>query len=469
MPSNENQFGGIRRLTTSVTQLALFSRFCVFLIQFIANRLIPDHDADAFQSPYIVVDEPPPPPSADWLIEYALGGFRHWDAQYFLHIAEHGYVYEQTLAFQPLYPVVINVLTRALLYVAAPFVSFRSAALLSALTLNTIFFVMAAHALNRLTALIFNRTAARSRLAVWLFCWNPASVFFSAPYTESLFAWLTFTTIFLCARKRFVSAALPLALCILCRSNGIVNVGFLLYYGLQEWMTATAMPRWWRSTVVRVAVALIVAALAFIMLNWFYFVTFCEALTKEPFNMDSAVLEYGMRNDLVMPGEGGARSPWCQSMVPLSYSYVQRTYWSVGLFEYYQWKQLPNFLLATPIVALLGMRLWAYGRAHPLRVAEGWSDVVNAVFRQELFVFAVHATFLLAVCIGFVHIQVTTRLMASASPLLYWIGGRKDGASFGGHGFKWSELDAITKFMTIWCGVYFVVGTTLFSNSLPWT
>ena len=44
-------------------------------------------------------------------------------------------------------------------------------------------------------------------------------------------------------------------------------------------------------------------------------------------------------------------SELCNSAVPLGiYNYIQNKYWNVGLFNYYTIKQIPNFILAGPIL-----------------------------------------------------------------------------------------------------------------------
>ena len=40
----------------------------------------------------------------NWLVELLLDGFTQWDSEYFLHIAEYGYQYEQCLAFSHYIP-----------------------------------------------------------------------------------------------------------------------------------------------------------------------------------------------------------------------------------------------------------------------------------------------------------------------------------------------------------------------------
>ena len=117
-----------------------------------------------------------------------LGGFgdvvlsplAHWDAVWFLGIADTGYPSAESprTAFFPLYPLLIRGVgelgggSRGALLIAAYLVSL--AALLGALVL-----------LYRLTALELGRRAAAP--AVLLLCLFPASLFLGAPYSESLF------------------------------------------------------------------------------------------------------------------------------------------------------------------------------------------------------------------------------------------------------------------------------------------
>ncbi|KAG8222972.1 hypothetical protein J437_LFUL000267, partial [Ladona fulva] len=77
----------------------------IFLLMVIANVAVPDHNADAFISPKNPSDDEG---MLDRAIMFLFGGFHHWDAQYFLHIARYGYTHENCLAFFPLYPLIIR-------------------------------------------------------------------------------------------------------------------------------------------------------------------------------------------------------------------------------------------------------------------------------------------------------------------------------------------------------------------------
>lgn len=77
-------------------RLLVWSRFFVFFLQFFANFLLPDHDADAFRTLDLNKKT-----FLDDSIQILLGGFFRWDSQHFVHIARFGYTFENNLAFYP--------------------------------------------------------------------------------------------------------------------------------------------------------------------------------------------------------------------------------------------------------------------------------------------------------------------------------------------------------------------------------
>lgn len=79
--------------------------------------------------------------------------------------------------------------------------------------------------------LILTKSTKESLIAVYVFCFNPASIFFSSLYTESIY--LSFTLmalIILYERKDYLRY--PIASCLfsftyLTRANGILNIGYI--------------------------------------------------------------------------------------------------------------------------------------------------------------------------------------------------------------------------------------------------
>ncbi len=278
------------------------------------------------------------------IIEYTLGGLDNWDAEYFIFNAYRGYsVQEQTMAFFPLLPASMQAVGHTVFLPLSWYFSQRTVMLLSGVLINFVAFPLAASALYYLT-LELTKDYCFSRLAVFLFCINPASVFMSAVYSETLFSLFTFCALLALTRNKLWLSAIFIALATATRSNGIVLCGYLGYHCLERlWRLLSE-----RTIVLNRVVVLLVSC-------------FCQVLLSlVPFTLFQY---YGYRlycNDHSQVPE------WCTWNVPIPYSYIQEHYWNVGFLRYFQLKQIPNFLLATPmlILSVLAMKMYFWNDAN---------------------------------------------------------------------------------------------------------
>lgn len=353
------------------------------MLQVIFNHVIPDHQSDAFQSHYHLV--PVNLTVLDKLVDFALGGYARWDGQYFLHISTLGYTHENCLAFFPAFPLLSH--TTASYLKMTSLMTEWNAALLSSIIINSICFVLASRSLFQIT-LLLGADYDFARKTWQLFCISPATVFFMAPYSESLFSALTFTGIYYCMKSKFFSASVLLAFSAATRSNGLLNIGYLLFFAM---ITA------WKSKLFQLACLILVmipsSVMFFIPFLWFQahaFVKFCTDKPYEP----SVIHHHLLADNLTVPG---VRVPtWCSQMAPFSYSAIQSTYWNVGFLRYFEWKQMPNFLLALPVLTLVAFYAWAHvsrRQDHP-------------IFRLETVAFAGHSSFLAVFTFFCAHVQV---------------------------------------------------------------
>lgn len=419
-----------------VVWFAVTSRASIIALQFIFNRILPDHDAGVFVSPLARVEEAS---IYDDAVDYLFGGLCRWDAQYFLHVARYGYTYENTLAFPPLYPMAVRYLS--IIFSTIFFaLNQRSTTILAALLINFLCFVKSAAIFYELSRTVLKDSRLAYRAAV-LYCVNPASIFFSAFYTESMFACLSFH-VMLAYSVNNPYIYLPIGLSTLVRSNGLINIGFPVYSWVKSSLEyllprvskkyenhrGESPPPYRCTTMLRSFVWLMnivfLSLTPYVLLQLYNYSLFC--LDKE-MDMPDLVLNYGLKNGLLITGT--ENPPWCESSVPISYSYVQKKYWDVGFLSYYTFKQIPNFVLAFPILYVMLSRSLEYLNEHRVELFTLGSFSSLATTREkfaakkypsDMFVFVIHGLFLTIFCIFFVHIQVSTRLLCSASPLLYW-------------------------------------------------
>lgn len=156
--------------------------------------------------------------------------------------------------------------------------------------------------------------------------------------------------------------------------------------------------------------------------------------------------------------------PWCADVVPnisAMYMFIQKEYWNVGLLRYYELRQLPNFLLAAPVIALSAHSLASFFSQllcrSPMKQA-----VPPARVGSSLAPYYVHWLFLLVNALLVVHIQVTTRLLAACPPL-FWHPAAviSEAASKGGTRYR----DVVVGYFLL----FTVLGGALFPTFYPWT
>jgi hypothetical protein len=180
-------------------------------------------------------------PTLSGALGRALGSLAHWDAVWYLSIAQSGYDGGSSLAaFFPLYPIGVRALAGG---AHSPAVL-----LLAAYALSAAAFVVALVLLHRLVELELGDRYTRPVLglvALW-----PASFFFSAPYSESLFLALSVGVFYAARTRRFAFAA------VLCAAAGAARpTGLLLILPL-AWMA-------WRAGRLRWVALAPLGALAF--------------------------------------------------------------------------------------------------------------------------------------------------------------------------------------------------------------
>lgn len=534
-----------------VWRIAALSRVAMVLLMLTFDALVDDYDTSGRLSPDDGVsgkssglDEHLRSPSSPLCA--AVEGLVTWDAVYFQRISEVGYEHEQTHAFFPLIPAVTRGVASASSALAgatssdtsanAPGARFysprvaRCARAVSALLISNGAHVAAAVVLERLGTLVLEgdnddddvHKVARS--AAVLFALNPASVFHSAPfYTESVFALASFAGFYFLERgaRAFGTsasvwnrngAALCFALACAARSNGALNSLVLAHDFFARVLPSVAFGpkqnkrRGKNAPGSRGKNASYVLPL---FAATFAFAARCATTLAPLF----ALQLYGYRTYCARAL--GAETPaWCGRWRPFPnvYAHVQSHYWNVGFLRYYEAKQIPNFLLAAPALAVsasAGRSWWTAFRVHtnarkrdenePTRAGArrrggsrdggGFPDK-NASLKQKrnrdgserdawmlspsvrpyLFKWAVMSVVALLV----MHVQVTTRFL-SVTPGIYWFLAKR--------GFAEAEREAAGKrkrtsgkrpsvwrrAVTLYSISFFMLGALLFPTFYPWT
>ncbi|XP_038695242.1 GPI mannosyltransferase 2-like isoform X2 [Tripterygium wilfordii] len=487
---------------TLVLKSAIISRLIVLALIVLWRSLFSPYDTSATLNPSCLIDSPSEPQRLPLLpgLASAVESCIVWDSVYFVRIAQCGYEYEQSYAFLPLLPLCISLLSRTVFAWLVPLIGFRAVLGFSGYVVSNVAFVLAAVYFYRLSVVILKDSEAAFRSSI-LFCFNPASIFYSSIYSESLYALFSVGGVYHLVSGANSIAVFWFALSGCARSNGVLNAGYFCFQTLHQAYDAVFQKK---NACVAMQV-LVTGALRCICI----FIPFISFQAYGYFNICRGRSLDEMR-------------PWCKASVPLLYSYIQSHYWGVGFLKYFQLKQLPNFLLASPILTLALCSIVSYVKLRPKivfslgfrasdeekesmalfyssnsmqssqvaslssnspskkreyhnlrqrkQVIEETDPVTRSVEQRALgkpsflsvsiLPFILHLAFMAATAFFMMHVQVATRFL-SASPPLYWFASYI--TKIAGSGKRWGYV------ISVYCTAYILLGSLLFSNFYPFT
>jgi GPI mannosyltransferase 2 len=388
-----------------------------------------DHDANVFNPPELSLDD-------NSLLNILFGGLRRWDAIHFIHISNYGYIYEHSAAFFPFFPLIVHFTT-----IAIGLEIKTSNLLMVALGINFVVFNLAALVLFKLTKKVFgNDKQDYCFYCVLFFCLNPANIFFTAPYSESLYTLLTFTGLFYLFDDNSSSSSLIrsvffFSLSTLTRSNGSINFGFILFFQVKSYLIKTKSRldnfKSFLSLIInllssfnglilliKLVISFICIISSFVLYQLYIYSQFCYSNQNE---IPVELVNYGKEEDYRLTSEGS--SEWCNKTLPFSYTFVQGKYWQVGFMSYWKLKQIPNFALAFPILITSARAIYIYLRVitksenQLLKKCFGFvkekdekvqnNDQQHWELNELIFPFSIHLIFLLISSLFFMHVQVS--------------------------------------------------------------
>ena len=382
----------------------------------------------------------------DQTIFMIFSGLNSWDSQHYTFITRNGYDEESKLAFLPLYPLSLRYFSTAVQALTFSTLHDTSVILISAFLMNTVFFVIAVFAIHRLTIVLIEPSGDVAFKTVGRFLVSPATIFFMATYTESMFAALTFSALLMVYQNQVVFASILIALSTLTRSNGLITIGFLFHHLLLLYVNRRISSF---KFALKVILGTIITMFPFFFYQFIYLkIQYCSS--------------------------GYDRSKWtfCHSVREWEtpYSYLQSKYWNQGFLNYWKLIQIPNFVLAMPIVCVIIVASVSWilmnkelalnlGLVSMKEKVDEKDKCVNRSFWNCQFMvpFIFHALFLVIYGLFFIHVQVITRLVCSSSPLVYWIASSFPSGSGPERIIRWYFLS------------YIFLGICMFPNFYPWT
>jgi phosphatidylinositol glycan class V len=277
-----------------------------------------------------------------------------------------------------------------------------------------------------------------ARLTAVVFICSPATIFLSAIYSEALFAAMAFTGCWLYAHRRFWSAAVFFALATCTRGNGIIFCGFFIVDFLQA-VRSRSPCGFLVGKVVATGMQITLVLAPYVLYQVSSAQLYCSGAVTD--------------------------AAYCTAFFPNIYGHIQATYWGVGFLKIYRVEQIPNFLLAGPVLFLSIKTVYVYVSANTTLFFTGGLIGENRNYSKDKFLerpvaltYFYHWAAALLICLTVLHIQVSTRFLTSV-PAFHWAVAESIRHAGSGPAVAWK----------VWLAGYTVVGSVLFSAFYPWT
>ncbi|UZJ51144.1 hypothetical protein CBS101457_000464 [Exobasidium rhododendri] len=238
-----------------------------------------------------------------------------------------------------------------------------------------------------------------SQVAAYLCILSPSPSTLITPTPESFFSFLALLGhLFVVPHKgrhqllRLFMASTCYAMATAFRANGILLVGFPVWQAF--WKPRRQMSR---LSAILAPIMVIYCLMPFILSQGFAYVRFCSREVD--------------------------RKEWCSRMIPSLYNHVQDHYWNVGPLRYWTLAQVPNWIIAFPILGFIFYWLSTFYRENASLVVRKtltpWrEDQVDS----DLLVAHAHFAFITFLVLVFTsHVQIALRFASPGGlPALWW-------------------------------------------------
>uniref|UniRef100_A0A0N4YSK2 GPI mannosyltransferase 2 n=1 Tax=Nippostrongylus brasiliensis TaxID=27835 RepID=A0A0N4YSK2_NIPBR len=218
------------------------------------------------------------------------------------------------------------------------------------------------------------------------------------------------------------------------RSNGLINIGYVGFFCLIDFLLGVDCEHPRRRLVIfRRPIAVIVARTAAFVMRMFLAVlsislpifihgrrqqiAFCSqsSTTSVPLTLQ----RFAAENNLVTVGRTDVID-WCNvssSIFPPFYASIQSKYWHVSLFGYWQLRKLPCFIMAAPALFLV-----VFGARQTWRRVTSKRSLFHLLAEGGDHVpYTLHAIFMAVGALFVYNVEVLTRMLFSSSPFPYLV------------------------------------------------